>query len=309
MRTRVRFFKMSLGMGQMASTSWIATTNGTFLEVAFQDVAPRESVTAKYTHVRSISSVCSKLDLINTWENDQAYVEADGASSVLRVSKSWCSEDKGIFHQHLWQVSKHSCQFPGLSAILPDVPGRSVGYLCGLESQQRELVVPYLAFVRACCFDHMVASLLACAAIRSLASVSRSEASAVLELEQSVEDGTWLSTIGASWGRKFGSLDSAADSCCRASSDSFVAVLQAVGNFPCYWQILEYSVLQASLVCGERFHHRDFAWHAERPGAAVTYVAAGDSSLAEADEEKRQAGESTANCCWSNRFDGIENCP
>lgn len=63
MRTRVRFFKVSLGMGQMASTSWIATTNGTFLEVAFQDVAPRESVTAKYTHVWSISSVSKQVAL------------------------------------------------------------------------------------------------------------------------------------------------------------------------------------------------------------------------------------------------------
>lgn len=242
-------------------------------------------------------------------KNYQAYVEADGALSVLRVSKSWCSGDKGIFHQHLWQVSKRSCQFPGLSAILPDVPGRLAGYLFGPESQQRELVAPYLAFVRACCFGHKVASLLACAVIRSLASVSKSEASAVLEPEQSVEDGTWLSTIGASWARKFGSLGSAADSCCQASSDSFVAVLQAVGNFPCYWQILEYSVLQASSVCEGHFHHKDFAWHAERPEAAVTYVVAGGSSLAEADEEKRLAGESTANCCWSNRLDGIENCP
>jgi hypothetical protein len=296
-------------MGQMASTSWIATTNGAFLEVAFQDVAPREGVTAKYTHVRSISSVCSKLDLINPWGNYQAYVEADGALNVLRVSKSWCSEDKGIFHQHLWRVSKRSCQFPDLSAILPDVPGRSVRYLFGLESQQRELVVPYLAFVRACCFGHKVASLLACAAIRSLASAARSEASAELELEQSVEDETWLSKIEASWARKFGSLGSAADSCCQASSDRFVAVLQAVGNCPCYWQILEYSVLQASLVCEGRFHHKDFAWHAERPGAAVTYAVAGGPSLAEADEEKRLAVESTENCCWSSRFDGIENCP
>lgn len=85
----------------MASTSWIATTNGAFLEMAFQDVAPREGITTKYTHVRSIPSVCSKLDLISTGINYQAYVEGDGASNVLHVDKSWCSEDKEIFHQHL----------------------------------------------------------------------------------------------------------------------------------------------------------------------------------------------------------------
>jgi hypothetical protein len=50
----------------MASTSGITTANGAFLEMALQNVAPRESVTTKYTHVRSVSSVCSKLDLLNT---------------------------------------------------------------------------------------------------------------------------------------------------------------------------------------------------------------------------------------------------
>ena len=65
MRTRVRFLQMSLSVRQMAGSSWIATTNGAFLEMALQDVAPGESVTAKYTHVRSVSSVCSRLDLLN----------------------------------------------------------------------------------------------------------------------------------------------------------------------------------------------------------------------------------------------------
>jgi hypothetical protein len=106
----------------------------------------------------------------------------------------------------------------------------------------------------------------------------------------------------------FGSLGFAVDSCYQASSDSSVIVLQAAGKFPCYWQILEYSVLLVSLVCEGRFHHKDFAWHAEKPGAAVTYVVGG-SSLAEADEEKRLAVKSTVNCCCSNRFDGIGKCP
>jgi hypothetical protein len=47
----------------MASTSGITTANGAFLEMALQNVAPRESVTTKYTHVRSVSSVSKKVAL------------------------------------------------------------------------------------------------------------------------------------------------------------------------------------------------------------------------------------------------------
>ena len=53
-------------MRQMASTGWITTTNGAFLEMAFQNVASREGITAKYAHVRSISGICSRLDLLDT---------------------------------------------------------------------------------------------------------------------------------------------------------------------------------------------------------------------------------------------------
>jgi hypothetical protein len=139
-----------------------------------------------------------KVRSVHHQDNFQAYVEGDGVLNVWHVNKSWCSEDREIFHRHLWPVSKHSCQFQFQSAILPDVPGRSVRYLYDLESQRHELGDPYLAFVRACCFDHTVASLLAYAAARSLASVLRSGASAALEQEQWVEDGTLLLTIGAS---------------------------------------------------------------------------------------------------------------
>jgi hypothetical protein len=54
---------MSLSMRQMAGTGWITTTNGTFLEMALQNIAPREGITTKYAHVRSISSMSKKMAL------------------------------------------------------------------------------------------------------------------------------------------------------------------------------------------------------------------------------------------------------
>lgn len=104
----------------------------------------------------------------------------------------------------------------------------------------------------------------------------------------------------------FDSLDFVAGSCCRASSDSSVAAPQAAEeNCPCYSRILEYSELQVSVVCEVRFHHRDFAWHVERLGAAVTYVGGG-LSLAEVDAVQRTG---TVNYCCSGRLGGIEKCP
>ena len=84
---------MSLSFVGIANISRIATNDRTFLEVESQEVAPRERVTAKSTHVWSIFSVCSKLDLIKDGRTYQAYVDEDGALNDLLVSKSWCSED------------------------------------------------------------------------------------------------------------------------------------------------------------------------------------------------------------------------
>ena len=53
-------------MRQMAGTGWITTTNGTFLEMALQNIAPREGIATKYAHIRSISSICAKLGRFNT---------------------------------------------------------------------------------------------------------------------------------------------------------------------------------------------------------------------------------------------------
>lgn len=53
---------MRLSVRQMAGACWIATADGTLLEVALQDVTPRKSVSTKYAHVRSISSICAGLD-------------------------------------------------------------------------------------------------------------------------------------------------------------------------------------------------------------------------------------------------------
>ena len=175
-------------------------------------------------------------------ENIQAYVEEGGASNALHVNKSWCSEDKEIFHRHLWQVSKHSCQSQFLSATLPDVPERSARYLCDLESPQHELVVPYLAFAKACCFGHIAASLPAYAAIHLVALVSKVESSGKLELEQWVEGGTWLLVLETSLGVRLGSLGFVAGSCCQPSSDSCVVLRAAAESCPCYWRIREYLV-------------------------------------------------------------------
>jgi hypothetical protein len=50
------------------------------------------------------------------------------------------------------------------------------------------------------------------------------------------------------------------------------------------------------------------AWHAEVPGAVVTYEASG-SSLAVIDEEKCPEVMSMANCYYSTHWNGIGKCP
>jgi hypothetical protein len=191
---------------------------------------------------------------------------------------------------------------------LRDVQEHLVRYLCDLESQQHGWVVPYLAFVKACYFDHMVAFLPAYAATRSLAWVSMSGASEALELEQWAEDGTWLLMIVASLVQRFCNFDSAVDSCCQASSDSFAIVLPSEGNCPLYWLIPACLALQASLVCEGHCHHTETAWHVEGPEAAVTYVVVG-LSLVVVDGEKFLEVTSMLNCYCSNHLHGIEKRP
>ncbi len=153
----------------------------------------------------------------------------------------------------------------------------------------------------------MVAYLPAFAAIRSLASVSTSGACAALELEQWVGDGTSLRMTAASLCLKFCNLGLLVGSYCQASSGSCVFVLPSEENCRLYWLVLACLVLQASLVCEERWDTY-FALHVEGPAVAATYEVAG-SSLAVADEEKCLAVKSMVNCCCSTHLNGIEKCP
>lgn len=61
-------------MGKMTGTCWVTTTNGTLLEVALQDVTAGEGVSAKHTHVWTISGVCSGLELAQLGNTIKTYV-------------------------------------------------------------------------------------------------------------------------------------------------------------------------------------------------------------------------------------------
>jgi hypothetical protein len=91
---------MSLSMGKLSRTSWIATTDRTALGMSFLIVAPRENGTAIFTNIGSFSIVYSGLDPIKGGRKHQAYVDGDDVLNLLRAKISWCSEDKEIFHRH-----------------------------------------------------------------------------------------------------------------------------------------------------------------------------------------------------------------
>jgi hypothetical protein len=54
---------MSLRVRQVTNTSGVTTADGTLLEVAFQDIATREGVTAQNAHVRAITGVSEEMAL------------------------------------------------------------------------------------------------------------------------------------------------------------------------------------------------------------------------------------------------------
>jgi hypothetical protein len=85
----------------MTGTCRVTTTNRALLKVTLQDITPREGISTEHTHIRAVTSVCSRLDPVNIWKIVYTYVEGDGASDASHGGKSLCSEDKGIFHRHL----------------------------------------------------------------------------------------------------------------------------------------------------------------------------------------------------------------
>ena len=70
----MRFLQMSLRVRQVASSSGVAAANGALLEVTFQDITPGESVSTKYAHIRSVASVCTKLERSADRNNSSTYV-------------------------------------------------------------------------------------------------------------------------------------------------------------------------------------------------------------------------------------------
>ncbi len=56
----MRLLQMRLCVREMTSSGGITAANGALLEVALQNIAPRESVSTKYAHVGSVTSVYMK---------------------------------------------------------------------------------------------------------------------------------------------------------------------------------------------------------------------------------------------------------
>lgn len=88
-------------MRQVTCARGISATDGTLLEMTLQDITSAKSVSAKYTHVRAVASVYTRLDHSLSGKFQLAYVGANDASNALRASKFLYNEGKEIFRLRL----------------------------------------------------------------------------------------------------------------------------------------------------------------------------------------------------------------